>query len=326
MYIIEEEVIMNKNNKPYALVFGISIYDIFGFSYATYRAYDSNPGKVKVSCGGVCRNIAENMSRVGIPTKFISILGDDQKGADILRQAAKVGLDMSDSLIIEGGSTPTYLAILDENGEMVSAVVDTKLANEFSHQALDERGDIIENAEYMFVAADNPPFLEYMLEKYHEKTKFVLDPVSAAKAVRVKHLLKYFHTVKPNRHEAEVLCGFELKTHEDARKAGAYLRSLGVQNVFISLDADGVYYNNGEEEGIIKASCIEILNVTGAGDAFVAGMGAGYMNNLPIKQLVKYAIAMSNITISTEATIHSQMSEQFVEDYLKEATWEEIVF
>ena len=238
---------MIEKNKPYVLVFGISIYDIFGFSYPNYRPYDSNPGQIRTSCGGVCRNIAENMSRVGIPTKFISILGDDQQGAEILRQAAKTGLDMSDSLIIEGGATPTYLAVLDENGEMVSAVVDTKLANEFSHEALDERAHIIENAEYMFLGADNPPFIEYILEKYKGKTKFVLDPVSGAKAMRVKHLLHYFHTVKPNRHEAELLCGFDIKTHEDARKAGAYLRGLGVQNIFISLDADGVYYNNGEQ-------------------------------------------------------------------------------
>ena len=317
---------MIEKNKPYVLVFGISIYDIFGFSYPNYRPYDSNPGQIRTSCGGVCRNIAENMSRVGIPTKFISILGDDQQGAEILRQAAKTGLDMSDSLIIEGGATPTYLAILDENGEMVSAVVDTKLANEFSHEALDERAHIIENAEYMFLGADNPPFIEYILEKYKGKTKFVLDPVSGAKAMRVKHLLHYFHTVKPNRHEAELLCGFEIKTHEDARKAGAYLRGLGVQNVFISLDADGVYYNNGEQEGIIKAACLEILNVTGAGDSFVAGLGAAYMTGKNIVDTVKYAIAMSNITISHEATIHPKMSEAYVEAYLKTATWEEVCF
>lgn len=317
---------MTQSNKPYALVFGISIYDIFGFSYATYRPYDSNPGQVKVSCGGVCRNIAENMSRVGIPTKFISILGDDQKGADILRQAEKVGLDMSDSLIVKGGSTPTYLAILDEHGEMVSAVVDTKLANDFSEEELNKRAEIIENAEYMFLGADNPPFIEYILKTYEGKTKFVLDPVSGAKAARVKHLLPYFHTVKPNRHEAEVLCGFEVKTHEDARKAGAYLRSLGIENVFISLDADGVYYNNGEEEGIIKASCLEILNVTGAGDAFVAGIGAAYMTDKSIRDTVKYAIAMSNITISHEATIHPEMSDVRVEEYLSACTWDEITF
>lgn len=315
-----------ENNKPYALVFGIAIYDIFGFSYATYRPYDSNPGKVKVSCGGVCRNIAENMSLVGTNTQFISILGDDEKGKDILRQAQKVGLDMSNTLIVHGGSTPTYMAILDENGEMVSAVVDTKLANEFSKEALSERASIIENAEYMFLGADNPPFIEHIVTTYQGKTKFVLDPVSAAKAARIKHLLHYFHTVKPNRHEAEVLCGFEVKTYEDARKAGAYLRGLGVQNVFISLDVDGVYYNDGKEEGIIKANALEVINVTGAGDAFVAGIGAGYMANKSTVEIVKYAIAMSNITIAHEETINPNMAADLVEAYVREAQWQSTTF
>ncbi|WP_410497151.1 carbohydrate kinase family protein [Cellulosilyticum sp. ST5] len=315
-----------ENNKPYALVFGIAIYDIFGFSYATYRPYDSNPGKVKVSCGGVCRNIAENMSLVGTNTQFISILGDDEKGKDILRQAEKVGLDMSNTLIVHGGSTPTYMAILDENGEMVSAVVDTKLANEFSKEALSERASIIENAEYMFLGADNPPFIEHIVTTYEGKTKFVLDPVSAAKAARIKHLLHYFHTVKPNRHEAEVLCGFEVKTYEDARKAGAYLRGLGVQNVFISLDVDGVYYNDGKEEGIIKANALEVINVTGAGDAFVAGIGAGYMANKSTVEIVKYAIAMSNITIAHEETINPNMAADLVEAYVREAQWQSTTF
>lgn len=315
-----------ESKKPYALIFGISIYDIFGFSYSTYRQYDSNPGKVKVSCGGVCRNIAENMSRVGINTKFISILGDDQKGHDILCQAKKVGLDMSDSLIIEGGSTPTYLAILDEKGEMVSAVVDTKLANDFSYEELDKRAAIIENAEYMFLGADNPPFIEYILKTYQGKTKFVLDPVSAAKANRIKHLIPYFHTIKPNRHEAGILCGFEIKSIDDARRAGAHLKELGVGNIFISLDVDGVYYNNGKEEGVIKLACERVINVTGAGDAFVAGIGAGYMESKSIVDTVKFAIGMSNITISHEETIHPELTHQLVESYINEANWEIITF
>lgn len=317
---------MIQNNNPYALIFGISIYDIFGFSYVKYRPYDSNPGEVKVSCGGVCRNIAENMSRVGVNTKFISILGDDAKGKDILCQAEKVGLDMSDSLIIEGGTTPTYLAILDENGEMVSAVVDTKIANSFLPEDIDERADIIKNAEYMFFGADNPKLLEYIVTKYHGTTKFILDPVSTTKAKRIKHLIHYFHTIKPNRHEAEVLCGFKIETEEDVRQAGAYLRSLGVENVFISLDAEGVYYNTKEEEGIIKAESLSVLNVTGAGDAFVAGLGASYMEQKNTKDTVKFAIAMSNITISHEETIHPDMKLELVMDYLNQAEWEITVF
>ena len=67
------------NNGSYALVFGVSVFDICGFTDNDYRANDSNPGRVRTSFGGVCRNIAECMARVGVNTKFISVLGDDEQ-------------------------------------------------------------------------------------------------------------------------------------------------------------------------------------------------------------------------------------------------------
>lgn len=314
------------DNKPYILVFGISIYDIFGFTDTNYRSYDSNPGRVKVSYGGVCRNIAENMARTGVHTKFISILGDDEKGKSILEHAKSKNIDMRDSLIIKGASTPTYVAILDETGEMVSAVVDIKIADKFSHEFIDSKEKVIKNAEYMFVDADNPEIIEYMLTKYKEDTRFVLDPVSAAKAEAMKPLLPYFHTIKPNRHEAEVLCGFEITSLDDVREAGQYFMSLGVKEVFISLDVEGIYYNNGKEEGVIKANNVDAVNVTGAGDSFIAGMGYGYMHNLSIKDTVKLATAMSVITISHEETIHPDMNEALVKEYVENLNWMELEY
>ena len=176
---------MKNNQEAYNLVFGISIYDIFGFTNMNYRSHDSNPGRVKVSFGGVCRNIAENMARVGANTKFISVLGNDEKGKSILEHSKLMNVDMSDSLIVEGASTPTYVAILDEHGEMVSAIVDINVDHHITEAFIDSKASVIEEAEYMFFGADNPEILEYIVKKYEGKTKFVLDPVSAAKAVEV---------------------------------------------------------------------------------------------------------------------------------------------
>lgn len=317
---------MCNKNEPYMLVFGVSVYDIIGFTYQNYRANDSNPGSVRVSFGGVCRNIAENMARLHVNTKFISIIGNDEKGSSILKAAERINLDMSESLIVEGESTPTYMAILNEQGEMESAIVDMKITDKVTESFIDSKADIIRKAEYMVVDTDNPVILEYLLTKYLGATKFILDPVSAAKVARVKHLIPYFHTIKPNRYEAEVLCGFEIKTTQDIRKAGKYFRSLGIQNVLISLDADGIYYNNGEEEGIIKANKVPVVNVTGAGDSCVAGLGYGFMNHLSIVDTVKYAIAMSAITISHADTIHPDMGQAIVEQYLQTMDWDYQIF
>ena len=315
---------MNDNN-PYILVLGASIVDIFGFCGRSYAQRDSIPGHIKISFGGVCRNIAENLARVGVNTQFISTLGDDENGKSILEHSRKLGYNMENSLFLEGESTPTYLAILNHQGEMESAVVDMESLNKMDERFVDEKHEVFENAEYTIVDSDNPVLLEYILKKYQGKSKFILDPVSAKKARKIRHLIKYFHTIKPNRFETEALCGFKIETNDDLRKAGKFFIEQGVKNVFISLDADGIYYITSEGEEGTLACCepIDVKNVTGAGDSFVAGIGYGYMNNLNIKDTIKYAVAMSIITITHEETINPKMSHELVKDLVNRTNWRE---
>lgn len=309
------------NNGGYALVFGVSVFDICGFTDNNYRAYDSNPGKVRTSFGGVCRNIAECMARVGVNTKFISVLGDDETGKSILQHSKDMNYNMEDSLIVKGGHTPTYMAVLDHLGEMVSAVVDMKIIDNFTTEFIDSKSEIIKNAEYMILDSDRPDIVEHILKNFTNNTKFILDPVSAAKAKTVKHLVKYFHTIKPNRYEAEIMCGFKIENEEDLKKAGKYFIDLGVKNVFITLDEDGIYYNNGVEEGKLKANDVDVVNVTGAGDSFVAGITKGYMEGYSLIDTLKYAISMSSITISNEKTIHPNMCHELVSKYIQDTNW-----
>lgn len=314
---------MNDNN-PYILVLGASIVDIIGFSERKYNPKDSIPGCIKISLGGVCRNIAENLARVGINTEFISTLGDDSNGRNILDHSKKFGYKMDNSLFLKNECTPTYMAILNQNGEMESAIVDMESLNKMDKSFIDSKASIFENAEYTIVDSDNPEVLEYILKKFHGKTKFILDPVSANKAKNISHLIKYFHTIKPNRLETEALCGFKIEGNDDLKRAAKYFLNEGVKNVFISLDADGIYYLNKHEEG--KIACgndIEIKNVTGAGDSFVAGLGHGYMKSLSTVDTLKYATAMSIITITHEETINPKMSHEYVEEFMKTMEWRE---
>ncbi|MFX0548581.1 carbohydrate kinase family protein [Hathewaya histolytica] len=311
---------MNKS-EPYVLVLGASVVDMFGFCIEKYSKCNSTPGEVKMSFGGVSRNIAENMARVGVKTKFISILGDDEKGNSIIQHSRYMGYNMSDSLILKGESTPTYMAILDEKGEMMSAVADMKSITRITPEFIDSKAEIIENAEYTFLDTDNPIILEYILKKFQGKTKFVLDPVSACKAEKVKDLIKYFHTVKPNRYETEVLTGIKINNTEDLQKATEYFHKLGVEKVFISLDEDGIFFSDRKKKGKFKTEDVEVKNVTGAGDAFVAGLGYGYMNNLSIEDTVTYAIAMATITILHEDTIHPSMNDELVKQYINNIKW-----
>ena len=149
--------------------------------------------------------------------------------------------------------------------------------------------------------------------------------MSEKKAKKIRHLVKYFHTIKPNRFETEALCGFKIETNDDLKKAGRFFIEQGVKNVFISLDADGIYYitSEGEEGTLACCESINVKNVTGAGDSFVAGIGYGYMNNLNIKDTLKYSVAMSIITITHEETINPNMNHELVEDLVNRTKWRE---
>ena len=309
------------NQSPYILVLGASIVDITGFTSVKYISQNSNPGSVKVSLGGVCRNIAETTARLKVPTKFISSLGNDDHGHSILEHSKMIGYDMSDSLFLNHFSTPTYMAILDERGEMVSAVVDMLGANQMDESFIDNKREIIENAEYTFLDADHPALLEYILKTFHGKTKFVLDPISAAKAETVRHLIPYFHTIKPNRFEAEALVGYPLNNIESILQSATDLLEMGVENVFISLDENGIFYANKKNRGIIMARNAKVVNVTGAGDSFIAGLAYGYMNKLNTIDAMKFAISTSLLTISHERTIHPELSIQKVKEIMQSVEW-----
>jgi len=307
--------------EPYVVVLGASVVDIFGFSTSKYRPNNSTPGRVKMSFGGVCRNIAENLARVHVNTKFISVIGDDEKGRSMVEHSELYGYDMSDSLVLKDSGTPTYLAILNEMGEMVSAIADMKALDQMTTGFIDSKAEIIKGSDYLFLDADSPENLKHILETYKGHTHFILDPVSAEKAISIKHLLHHFHTIKPNRYEAEVLSGIEINSDEDLLKTGQYFVDLGIENVFISLDCEGIFYTNGKEALKVTAVDVNVCNVTGAGDSFVAGLGYGYTNGLAITETIQTAMAMSIIAISSEETINPDLSPNLIQSIIDETQW-----
>ena len=111
---------------------------------------------------------------------------------------------MADSLRLKNSSTPTYMAILDEKGEMVSALVDVQSLNHLNNTFIDSKASLIKGAAYVFVDANNPILLEHILRTYSKNTRFVLDPISTAKAETVKHLMPC-SVLKWNLHQTRSL-------------------------------------------------------------------------------------------------------------------------
>ena len=106
----------------YAVVVGGVNVDIGGRSFKKLVAEDSNPGEVSTSLGGVGRNIAHNMSLMGLDVRLLSAYGDDINGERVAASCSELGIDLSHALRVSGGTTSTYLYITDPEGEMALAV------------------------------------------------------------------------------------------------------------------------------------------------------------------------------------------------------------
>jgi pseudouridine kinase len=115
---------MESVKNAYVTVIGAANMDINGFSRDPLKMEDSNPGKLEYCPGGVGRNIAENLHRLGIPVRLISVIGDDPGGTLIRSSCAKTGLDIEHSLFLSDIVSSVYVALMDSNGEMKLALSD----------------------------------------------------------------------------------------------------------------------------------------------------------------------------------------------------------
>ena len=302
------------HSDQFVLVIGGAAVDIQGFPEQAFRLYDSNPGVLKTSLGGVGRNIADNLSRLKVTTKFISAIGDDLYGKKILQEAAVTNLDMSDSLICTGMNTSTYLSMLNEHGEMIAAISDMKLINQLTPHHLKEKDLMIKSSSYLVLDTNlSYEVIDYLTSLY-ENIPIILDPVSVAKAHKIKDIIGRFHTIKPNKYEAEVLTGIKVLEARDLEQVEQQLLNKGVKQMFISLGSEGLFYSNGEQRGRLLPYEINVINTTGAGDAFVAAIAYGCINKLPIDQKAAFAQAAAALVLSHEDTINPDFT---VENIIK---------
>ncbi len=302
----------------YVCVIGGSNVDIQGSPRGKLIARDSNIGSVKISLGGVGRNIAENLVRLGVDTRLISVVGDDAYGQKILEEARLIGLNMQDTLILNGAASSVYLCILDDTGDMVLAINSMDIYERMTVDFIKSKKHVIENAELCILDTNIPAdVLEYVLSTM-KNAVFFLDAVSTAKAKKVRDLIGYFHTIKPNRIEAEVLSGISIHKEADLKQAADIFHKKGVRQVFISLGEEGVFCSTPAETSHIRPPGVKIVNATGAGDAFLAALALGYLRGMDARQSARLACAASAIAMSHENTINPTMSLESLFDKAKE--------
>ena len=289
-----------------AVVGGVNV-DIGGCSFAPLVDADSNPGKVSVSLGGVGRNIAHNMSLLGLDVMMLTAMGEDVYGSRIVDSCRSLGIDIGHALRLSDCATSTYLYIADQTGEMALALSDMAVCDRITPAYLASNQQVLQNARVIVADTNIPAQTLVYLAEYCTAPIFC-DPVSTIKAEKLQPILNRIHTLKPNRLEAELLSGVPIRQKQDAEKAAKALLEKGVQRVFLSMGAEGVFAATADQQLWLPNIPGQMVSTTGCGDAFMAALVWAWMQDMDLEQTAAAGLAAASIAMESTETINPAMS------------------
>ena len=282
--------------------------DIGGYSDRPLTAGDSNPGRVRMSLGGVGCNIARNLALLGVKVRFLTALGGDVYAENIHAALTGMGIDLSLSLRLQNEHTSTYLFIADEKGDMSVAVNNTRSSVHQTRAYFESVLPELNRCRAVLLDANlSEEALVFLAENV--RVPLFADAVSAAKAPRLRPVLGRLTAFKPNRMEAELLSGVRIDGCDSARLAARRLLETGLSRVFITLGPDGVFAAGEGREYFMPSLAPRLKNATGAGDAFTAAIVWAWSHGMGLEESCLAGSAAAAIAAEAEETVNPALDE-----------------
>ncbi len=271
---------------------------MLGRAGIVYEPATSCPGIVTYRPGGVARNVAVLLGRAGAPCRFVSVVGDDSAGRELTAELDAAGLDTGAMVVDAAGRTGTYLAIHDEAGELVSAISDLSLYDDFvlPPAAFDSSDDALVFAD----ANLSPGELGRLAEAHGER--LVLDAISRAKAPRLTPLVASGALFICNLPSAELLVGHPVSRPIEAVER---LATAGARRAVITGGSKPLAILDQGRITELKPQPTEVVDVTGVGDAQTAGILLALAAGAPLLAAVEVGMSAARAALATAGALRS---------------------
>jgi pseudouridine kinase len=282
------------------------------------EAGTSNPARGHVGFGGVARNVAENLARLGCRASLHSCVGDDANGAALLAHLALAGVDASAVRAVSGASTAEYVAILEPGGALHVAAADMAILDGLYGPLVDGFLDDAAGADWAFADCNAPAAT---LERLVDRTRsagvnLAVDVISTVKAARLPHDLSGLGCLFLNRDEAAAILGGPAAPAELAEA----LKARGAQRFVLTLGADGAIAHEAGASHTIKAESARIVDVTGAGDAMIAGTLLGLASSLSLPEAARLGAHVAARAVASPLSVDETLAPAVAAAFLARAS------
>jgi len=301
-----------ENPEAPALVIGSSGVDIVGRLKSELRKGASIPGQIRTSFGGVARNVAENLARLGQPVTLITAVGQDEDGERLIRGVEAAGVDTHAILRTDQYATGSYLALIDPVGMLQFAMDDMRAASCLTPKYIEDHFHLFREASLLFVDANLPKetLRKIMSLARRARLPVCADPTSPSLAPRLRPYLDRLSITTPNSIEAAILCGspMTVTNRRQALQIAKSLVSQGVGVAIITMAEQGLCYATSETSGYIPAVRTTIVDPTGAGDALSATVIFALLNQIPLDEAVRLAASAASLTLRHRGAVVPDLS------------------
>ncbi len=302
------------------LVIGSAGIDVVGRLENDLHMDTSNPSRISSSFGGVARNVAENLARLGQDVTFISAVGTDLAGDQLVEQLSNAGVDVGSVVRNKESPTGTYLAVVNPNGKLHVALDDMRAIAALTPEYLQSNRDLFKQASLVFLDANlSPEALRTAIAlARRSRIPICADPTSTSLAGRLRPYLSKLFLITPNNIEAGILCdrNVEADKRRQARDAVKCLVSKGVKIAIITLAQFGVYYASSETSGYLPSIRTDIVDPTGAGDALSAAVIFALLNDIPLDDAIRLGVSAASLTLRHRGSVLPDLSLEKLYDQL----------
>ena len=304
------------SERPGAVVVGGANVDLKARSKARATGHTSNPGHGSMAPGGVARNIAENLARLGDRVHLVSVVGRDPLGDNLLEHTAAAGVRI-EHVARTDEPTGTYTAVLDVDGELLVAIADMEATAELGPDQLRAARDVIATAGVLVLDGNlGRDAFESALD-LSEGVRPIFEPVSVPKAAALKDAVDArIYAVTPNRDELAALTDLPTRTDRQVRTAARALHAKGVELVWIRLGERGSLLSTTDRAITIQALPTTVQDVTGAGDSMLGAFCHVLLQGGSPEEAALFGHAAAALTIASPHTVRPDLTPRLVQAVL----------
>ncbi len=276
------------------------------------QAGTSNPVALRHGFGGVARNVAENLARLGLQADLVSIVGDDAYGRDLRARLAELGVGTRHLMVEPSRATAEYVAVLEPDGRLALGLAHMDIFDVLPPSFIDAACSQIVHGGRVFADCNLPSviLLDLIARGRNGSIRLAIDAVSALKVLRLPEDLAGVDLLVLNLDEANALLGDADLSPRDIADA---LRARGAGRVVLTLAADGLVAADSDGVTTIPAVPASLVDVTGAGDALTAALLARLTAGATLADAARVGTLAAALTIEGQGSVRPDLSPALLE-------------